>query len=163
MDTFQSNPSVRVALLGLTAAGIGITLTAASRCVLAGRQTNLMRIVNDCHERIRHRSSLRALSVRDVRVAIKAVGESPNDYVCHHWHNPPVAVASEKDTGCATPIEQLYSDKLDFVAGLAPFFAEWCSLSCTGRQLSCFRRRIVVTALDKPRWLKCSTWWPKEA
>lgn len=32
VDTFQSNPSVRVALLGLTAAGIGITLTAASRC-----------------------------------------------------------------------------------------------------------------------------------
>lgn len=31
VDTFQSNPSVRVALLGLTAAGIGITLTAASR------------------------------------------------------------------------------------------------------------------------------------
>lgn len=33
VDTFQSNPSVRIALLGLTAAGIGITLTAASRCV----------------------------------------------------------------------------------------------------------------------------------
>ena len=33
MDTFQGNPSVRIALLGLTAAGIGITLTAASRCV----------------------------------------------------------------------------------------------------------------------------------
>lgn len=33
VDKFQSNPSVRVALLGLTAAGIGITLTAASRCV----------------------------------------------------------------------------------------------------------------------------------
>lgn len=33
VDSFQTNASVRVALLGLTAAGIGITLTAASRCV----------------------------------------------------------------------------------------------------------------------------------
>lgn len=43
VDKFQSNPSVRVALLGLTAAGIGITLTAASRfaTVVAVRQVAL--------------------------------------------------------------------------------------------------------------------------
>lgn len=36
VDTFQTNPTIRVALLGLTAAGIGITLTAASRCEVIG-------------------------------------------------------------------------------------------------------------------------------
>ncbi|CAM9993831.1 unnamed protein product, partial [Choristocarpus tenellus] len=31
VERFQSRPQLRIALLGLTAAGIGITLTAASR------------------------------------------------------------------------------------------------------------------------------------
>lgn len=66
VDTFQSNPSVRVALLGLTAAGIGITLTAASRCVLAGRQTYLLFIADDCQARMRH-TSLTPSAMSEIR------------------------------------------------------------------------------------------------
>ncbi|CAM9597424.1 unnamed protein product, partial [Ectocarpus sp. 13 AM-2016] len=52
VDTFQSNPSVRVALLGLTAAGIGITLTAASRVVFAElywTPAQLLQAEDRCH------------------------------------------------------------------------------------------------------------------
>jgi SWI/SNF-related matrix-associated actin-dependent regulator 1 of chromatin subfamily A len=33
IDAFQGDPNIRVALLGITAAGVAITLTAASRAV----------------------------------------------------------------------------------------------------------------------------------
>ncbi|CAM9436857.1 unnamed protein product, partial [Hapterophycus canaliculatus] len=52
VDTFQNNPSVRVALLGLTAAGIGITLTAASRVVFAElywTPAQLLQAEDRCH------------------------------------------------------------------------------------------------------------------
>eukprot|EP00752_Nemacystus_decipiens_P010813 g9618.t2 len=52
VDTFQSNPSVRIALLGLTAAGIGITLTAASRVVFAElywTPAQLLQAEDRCH------------------------------------------------------------------------------------------------------------------
>ncbi|CAM9140849.1 unnamed protein product, partial [Laminaria digitata] len=52
VDKFQSNPSVRVALLGLTAAGIGITLTAASRVVFAElywTPAQLLQAEDRCH------------------------------------------------------------------------------------------------------------------
>ncbi|CAM9872577.1 unnamed protein product [Discosporangium mesarthrocarpum] len=52
VEKFQNSPQVRIALLGLTAAGIGITLTAASRVVFAElywTPAQLLQAEDRCH------------------------------------------------------------------------------------------------------------------
>jgi SNF2 family DNA or RNA helicase len=43
IDSFQDNPSIKIALLGITAAGVGVTLTAASTIILDSRHDDTSR------------------------------------------------------------------------------------------------------------------------
>ncbi len=50
VDAFQSEPDVRVLVLGMTAAGVGLNLTAASACIFAELHFNLS-VLMQCEDR----------------------------------------------------------------------------------------------------------------